>query len=153
MIPLARRDIAKAFGVGIGTSLILSAISVPMFLTGISPLPEPPSLAFAETLFGTTLPLPVGLLFHIAYVTTWSMFFVWVSRENLSFVRALILALGLWIVTLVVMFPFIGWGFLGLSVGPKLIIAALIPHLLFAAALWGMCRLVFDRNTGPASAA
>ena len=36
-----------------------------------------------------------------------------------------------------------GWGFLGPAVGPRLIVASLVPHLLFAVFLWAGCRLVF----------
>jgi hypothetical protein len=42
-----------------------------------------------------------------------------------------------------VFFPVVGWGFLGLAVGPKLIVASLVPHLLFAIVLWGLCRFAF----------
>src|SRR3546814_8361105 len=41
-----------------------------------SDLPEPPSLAFAQTVIGRDLPLPVGLLFHTVYVTFWVAIFV-----------------------------------------------------------------------------
>ena len=41
------------------------------------------------------------------------------------------------------LFPIVGWGFLGLGISPKLIPAALVPHLLFAAFLWGLCRVFF----------
>jgi len=52
-------------------------------------------------------------------------------------------------VVLVVFFPIIGWGFLGLAVSPKLIVASLIPHLLFAVFLWGLGRTMFrDVRTG-----
>lgn len=61
---------------------------VPACKAGISPMPKPPSLAFAETIFGRTLPLPVGLLFHIAYVTAWSMGYVVLFRDRSSFMRA-----------------------------------------------------------------
>lgn len=145
---LSRREIAKAAGVGIATSLLLSAVMVPAFKAGISPMPKPPSLAFAETIFGRTLPLPVGLLFHVAYVTAWSIGYVVLFRDRLSFTRALLLALMLWVIVLVVFFPIVGWGFLGLSVSPKLIVASLVPHVLFALFLWGLCRMTFK----PASA-
>lgn len=148
---LSRKDFYCALGVGLVTSLILSAISVPMFLTGISPLPKPPSLAFAETLLGTSQPMPVGLLFHVAYVTAWSVVFVTLFRDRLSFRRAAALALVLWLVALVVFFPFVGWGFLGLAVGPKLIVGALVPHVLFAIVLWASCRIAFGAPAAPAS--
>ncbi len=144
---LSRNDGLKAVGVGVATALILSAISVTMLRNGLSPLPKPPSLAFAETILRTSLPPPVGLLFHVAYVTVWSVAFVALFRDRMTFLRALLLALALWIVVLVVFFPFVGWGFFGLAIGPKLIIGALMPHLLFAVVLWGLCRVVF--GAGP----
>lgn len=149
MTNLSRNDLFKAVGIGIATALILSAISVTMFSAGLSPLPKPPSLAFAETILGTRLPLPVGLLFHVAYVAAWSVAFVALFRDRLSFLRALLLALALWIVALVVFFPIVGWGFFGLSIEPQLIVGALIPHLLFAVVLWGLCRITFDASHAP----
>lgn len=140
---LSKSDAIKALGVGIVTSLLLSAVMVPVFKLGISPMPKPPSLAFAESVFGRALPLPVGLLFHVAYVTGWTVVFVVLFRDRLSFLRALGLALMLWIIALVIFFPVNGWGFLGLAVSPKLIVAALIPHVLFAVFLWALCRMSF----------
>ena len=106
-------------------------------------MPKQPSLAFAETLLGRPLPLPVGLLFHVTCLTFWSVIYVMLFRDRLTFLNALWLALALWVVILVVFFPFIGWGFLGLAISPKLIPASLIPHVLFAVVLWTMCRIGF----------
>lgn len=152
LITLTRKDFVKALGVGILTALILSAITVPAFMAGLPPAPQPPSLAFAEALFGATLPLAVGVLFHVAYVTAWSVIYVGLFRERLSFLRALGLAAFLWAVALVVFFPINGWGFLGLGVGPKMIPFAAVPHLLFAIVLWGLCRWAF-RPESPADEA
>jgi len=133
----------RALVLGIVNAVLLSAVMVPAFKAGISPMPEPPSLAFAETLLGRPLPLPVGLLFHVAYVTLWSVVFVAWAFPRLTFGRALGLAAILWVAALVVFFPINGWGFLGLTVTPKLIVAALIPHILFAVFLWGLGRVLF----------
>jgi hypothetical protein len=130
----------KAIGVGIVTAILLSAVMVPALKLGISPLPKPLGLAFAETILGRALPLPIGLLFHVAYVTFWSVAFIVLFRNNLRFQNALRLGLALWILVLLVFFPVVGWGFLGLGVSPKLIVASLVPHLLFAVFLWGLCR-------------
>lgn len=143
---LASRDWLKAAGVGVVTAILLSAVMVPALKLGISPLPEPLGLAFAETVLGRSLPLPVGLLFHVAYVTVWSIAFVALFREGLSLRNALLLGLALWVAVLVVFFPVVGWGILGLAVGPQLIVAALVPHLLFAVFLWGLCRAAFGRQ-------
>ena len=78
---------------------------------GVSPLPKSLGLAFAETILGRTLPLPVGLLFHTVWVTTFSVLYVVLFRDALTFVRALELGLALWLFVLVFFFPVVGWGF------------------------------------------
>ncbi len=144
---LAPKEALKAVGIGILTALLLSAVMVPAFKLGISPMPKPPGLAFAETLFGRGLPMPVGLLFHVAYVTFWALAYVMVFRDRLTFLNALWLGLGLWAVLLVFFFPIVGWGFLGLAISPKLIPASLVPHVLFAVFLWALCRIAFKKKT------
>jgi hypothetical protein len=140
---LTPREAIKGLGVGILTAVLLSAVMVPGFKLGISPMPQPPSLAFAKTLFGPNVPLPVGLLFHVAYVAFWALAYVVLFRDRLTFLNALWLGLTLWGIILVVFFPIIGWGFLGLLVSPKLIAVSLVPHILFSVFLWGSCRIVF----------
>ncbi len=148
---LSLKDFAKAIGVGVGTAVLLSAVMVPAFKLGISPLPKPLGLAFAETLLGRSLPLPVGLLFHVAYVTFWAVFYVAVLRAHRPLVSALLLGLALWLIVIVIFFPVVGWGYLGLGVGPQLIVASLVPHLLFAVFLWGLCRFAFRPQTDEAT--
>lgn len=129
----------KAIGIGIAVSVLTAIAAVILLKTGVSPFPKPPSLAFAETLLGRTLPMPVGLLFHTAYVTFWSVVFVrYFPRKTL--LTALALAAVLWAVILVVFFPLVGWGFAGLAIGLKLIVASALPHLLFGLLLWGLDR-------------
>jgi hypothetical protein len=130
---LTPKETLKALGIGVLTAVLL----------GIAPMPKPPSLAFAQVLLGPNVPLAVGLLFHVAYVTFWALVYVIMFREHLTFLNALWLGLALWVVILVVFFPILGWGFLGLGRSPKLIPASLVPHVLFAVFLWGLCRLSF----------
>jgi hypothetical protein len=137
-------DWLKAAGVGV--SILTAAVMVTALKTGVSPLPKPLGLAFAETISGRTLPLPVGLLFHTAWVTFFSMLYVALFRDALTFMRAFWLAVALWVVALLLFFPLVGWGLFGLAVGPKLIVAAAVPHLLFAVFLWGLCLLTFGRS-------
>lgn len=139
---------AKAVGAGIATAVLLSAVMVPAMRSGISPLPEPLGLAFARTVLGGPVPLPVGLLFHTVYVTLWSVAFVVLLRDRLTLRNALVLGLVLWLGVLVVFFPVVGWGFFGLGVSPRLIVASLVPHVLFAIFLWGLCRLLFRGPAG-----
>ncbi|MBU6469185.1 MAG: hypothetical protein KGL00_10080 [Gammaproteobacteria bacterium] len=131
------RSWPRAIGIGLGVAVLTAAVMVTLLKIGVSPFPKPPSLAFAETMLGRNLPLPVGLLFHAAWVTLWSVVYVrFFPRRNLW--TALGLALVLWLVILAVFFPLVGWGLAGLHISPKLIPASLLPHLLFGFLLWGL---------------
>jgi len=136
----------RAIGIGIGVSVLTAIVMVVLTRAGVSPFPQPPSLAFAETVLGRNLPMPVGLLFHTVYVTFWSVIFVQFFPRK-TFATALALAAVLWLVVLVVFFPVVGWDFAGLAISPRLIVAAIVPHLLFAVFLWGL-----DRYSGAAQA-
>lgn len=140
------RILGRGAVLGLVNGILLSLIMVPAFRAGIPPIPQPPSLVFAETVLGRSLPLPVGLLFHLVYVAFWSAVWVAWDHPRLRFATALALGLVLWVVALVVFFPINGWGLLGLGVSPKLIPAALVPHLLFVVFLWGLGRLFFRRQ-------
>ncbi len=140
---LEAKDGMKAVAIGIGVSILTAAIMAFGLKAGVSPLPKPLGLAFAETVLGRSLPLPVGLLFHTVWTTSFSVLYVALFRDSLTFMRAFWLAFALWILVLVFFFPFVGWGFLGLAVSPRLIIGAAVPHLLFALFLWGLCRGAF----------
>lgn len=140
---LSSGDWLKAIGVGLATAVLLSAVMVPAMRLGVSPMPAPLGLAFAETVLGRSLPLPVGLLFHVAYVTFWSVAAVLLFRDTLSLRSIGVLALALWILVLVVFFPVVGWGFLGLGIGPQLIVGSFVPHVLFAVFLRALARLAF----------
>ncbi len=149
---LSPRETLKALGVGVVNAVLLSAIMIPAFKFGIAPLPEPPSIAFAKLLIGPDVPMPIGLMFHVAYVTIWSVIYLSLFRDRLTFLNALWLGLALWIVILVVFFPILEWGLFGLAISPKLIPASLVPHVLFSVFLWGLCRVVFKRTaTGNSS--
>jgi hypothetical protein len=133
------RSWLRAVGIGIIVSIITAAVMLGLILSGVSPFPKPPSLAFAETVLARPLPLPVGLLFHTIYVTFWSVVYVrYFPRRDVW--TALGLAAFLWIVILVIFFPIVGWGLAGLSIGPKLIVASFVPHLFFGLLLWGLQR-------------
>ena len=136
----------KTLAIGLGVAILTGAIMFVGLKTGVSPLPKPLSLAFAETLLGTSLPLPAGLLFHVAWVTLFAAVYVVLFRDALTFMRAFWLAFALWILVLVFFFPVVGWGFFGLAVTPKLTIASAVPHLLFAIFLWGLCKLSFSQK-------
>ncbi|HET9818948.1 MAG TPA: hypothetical protein VFP92_07295 [Rhodanobacteraceae bacterium] len=141
-----------AVGIGIVVAVVTAAVMLALTKAGASPFPKPPSLAFAETLLRRPLPLPVGLLFHVAYVTFWSVVFVrHFPRRNLA--AALALAGALWLAILIVFFPVVGWGPAGLHVSPKLIPASLVPHLLFGFLVWGLDKFLPRAASKPSRAA
>jgi hypothetical protein len=74
---------------------------VVLLKTGVSPLPKPLGLAFADTVLGRDVPLPIGLAFHTAWVTTWSVIYVGPFRGGLTFLHALWFGIGLWLLVLV----------------------------------------------------
>ncbi len=141
--PLSGHDLVRAAAVGIGVSILTAAAMAAAMKAGVSPLPKALGLAFAETMLRRPLPLPIGLLFHAIWVTGFSVVYVGLFRDALTFLHALWLAVGLWIVVLVAFFPFVGWGLLGLAISPKLIVGSAVPHVLFALFLWALCRLAF----------
>ncbi|MCH4564398.1 hypothetical protein MKP05_14905 [Halomonas sp. EGI 63088] len=131
------RSWPRAIGIGLIVSLLTALVMGALMGLGVSPFPQPPSLAFAETILARSLPLPVGLLFHTVYVTFWCVVFVrFFPQRNIK--TALGLAAALWLVILVIFFPVVGWGIAGLGIGPRLIPASLLPHLLFGILLWGL---------------
>lgn len=143
---LSAPEWGKAIAVGVAVSVLTGAVMFLGLKSGISPLPKPLALAFATTLLDMKLPLPVGLLFHAAWVTFFSVVYVLLFRDALTFMRAFWLAFVLWALVLAVIFPAVGWGFFGLAVTPKLIIAAAVSHLLFAVLLWAFSKFAFSSH-------
>lgn len=149
---LSGREGAKALIVGMGAGLMLAALNVIALKSHMSPLPKPLGLAFSETLLGRPLPLPVGLLFHLAWVMIFSFAYVVLWRDRLTLRNALDLAGVLWLAAVLVFFPIVGWGLFGLNVSPALILPVTVSHLLFAAILWAFARLAFGPFPGRSSA-
>ncbi|MTJ04760.1 MAG: hypothetical protein FH759_08735 [Sediminimonas qiaohouensis] len=148
---LSAKDWAKTLIIGLVAAAVTAATMQGLLRAGISPLPEPLGLAFARLLLGD-VPLPVGLLFHTVWNVAFVAFFVVMFGDSLSFGRATALAAALWGLVLVVFFPIVGWGFFGLAITPKLIVAAGGIHLLFAIVLWGGCRIAFGTSVPGAAA-
>ena len=140
------RSYPRAGSIGLLVAVITAIVMIVFFKTGIAPFPKPPSLAFAETVFRSSLPKPVGILFHTVYVTFWSVVYVrFFPSKNLK--MAFLLGGALWLGVLFVFFPIVGWGIAGLHISPKLIGASLVPHVLFSLLLWGLDTYTFKKNT------
>lgn len=135
----------SAIGIGIVISILTSLFMVSLQKTGVSPLPKPLALALVHAISGKSLPLPAGLLLHTIYVTFWSVIFVrYFPRRN--FWTAMALALFLWLIVLVIIFPIVGWGIAGLSISTMVIPASLMPHILFGILLWALDWFCYVRT-------
>lgn len=134
----------RAIGIGIGVSLLLTAVMLPLVKTGISPLPQPLGAAFANMLLGN-VPIVIGILFHVVYVTFWSYIYVLFFIPPNTFLRAATLAFVLWLITLFIFLPAVGWGVAGLSLGMPAIVATFVSHTLFAVFLWLSARFAASR--------
>jgi len=131
------RSWGRGIIIGLVIAIITAAMMMIMMNAGALPLPKPLGLAFAERIVGHALPMPVGILFHAAYITFWTVVFVrFFPRRDI--VTALLLAAVLWLGVLLVFFPLVGWGFAGSAISPKLIPASFMPHLLFGLLLWAI---------------
>lgn len=144
------REGRKALIIEIGTGLILAVLNVLALKSHLSPLPKP--LGLAEKLLGRSLPLPMGFLFHLAWVTIFSFAYVVLWRDRLTLRHALALAGFLWPTAVLVFFPIVGWGLFGLNVSPALIVPVAVSHLIFATILWAFGRLAFGPFPGRAGA-
>ena len=142
---LASRHFWKAVAAGVITSIGTAAIMAIGMKTGVSPLPKPLGLAFAQWVLGRSLPLPIGMLFHLAYVTGWSVLFIMLAPARwLRFWPILGFGLALWLLAIFVFTPLVGWGIAATAVaGPKGIMATLVAHLLFVFFLLLSCRWLF----------
>ncbi len=133
----------KAAVVGLLGSLVMFVfIMLGIHVTGIVPFNVPPSGAFLTKLGLDIGPLP--LIVHFGYGAFWSIFLVFIAKENVNTVKGILLALGLWLFMMIVYSPFIGWGFFGfggeklapdsplyLEPGPKYLIATFVLHLIY----------------------
>ena len=140
---LSAGEWGKAAAVGVATGVVLAVLNVIAMKAHLSPLPQPLGLAFADTLLGRALPLPVGLFFHLAWVAFFSIAYVALYRDALTLARALLLAAALWLVALAVFCPMVGWGFFGVAVSPRVILPITVSHVLFALILWALCAAAF----------
>lgn len=147
--PVTVKRFWKAVAAGVITSIGAAVIMAIGMKTGVSPLPKPLGLAFAEWVLGRALPLPIGMLFHLAYVTGWSVLFIMLAPARwLRFWPILGFGLALWLLAIFVITPLVGWGIAATAVaGPKGIVATLVAHLLFVFFLWLSCRWLFRSDT------
>lgn len=135
----------KAFGIGVLDAVIITAIMLPLVLSGILGIEQPFAVSFVRAIFGDGAPLPLGLAFHLVYVIFWSTIFVlYLTRRPWH--NAFALAGVLWLVQAVIFYPVVGWGFLGLSVPVSTALIPLIPHILLAIIL-GVTGTIINKRS------
>jgi hypothetical protein len=139
------RDLLRAAAVGVAVAIGTGLVTVPLFKAGIAPMPEAPSLAFAKALFGP-VPDPVGLLFHVLYVTGVTTLVLALAGPRPSGRTIAAASAVLYVLAIAVFFPLVGWGFAGTAVTPKIAVAAIGPHVLYGLVLWGADRAIFGRR-------
>lgn len=139
----------RGIAAGLLTGILAAVVMIALKKNGLSPVPMPLGLAFADTLFHRHLPLPVGIVFHLAYVTFWGTVFALFAHPRLTLARVAALSAALYLFALVVFVPVVGWGFFGAAVGPRVAGGLAITHALFGLFLWLSCRLVFPQRRAP----
>lgn len=137
----------RGMAVGLLTGILAAVVMIALKKNGFSPVPMPLGLAFADTLLHQHLPLPVGLIFHLAYVTFWGTAFVLFAHPRLTLARIAVLSAALYLFALAVFVPVVGWGFLGAAIGPRIASGLAITHALFGLFLWLSCRLLFRKSS------
>ncbi|MEX1027974.1 MAG: hypothetical protein WD049_08215 [Candidatus Paceibacterota bacterium] len=127
-------SLGKSFGIAFLVTFIITAIILPLVLSGVAPIQQPFAVTFVRSLFGDTVPMPVGVAFHFVWVLFWSTLFFryWVANPIRN---AISLAGCLWLIQVLVFAPLVGWGVLGLGVAPGVVLPTLLPHTLFAVIL------------------
>ena len=136
----------RGIAAGLLTGILAAVVMVALKKNGFSPVPMPLGLAFADTLLHKHLPLPIGLAFHLAYVTFWGTVFVLFAHPRLTLGRIAALSLALYLFALLVFVPVVGWGLFGAAVGPRVAGGLAITHVLFGLFLWLSCRLAFPHR-------
>jgi len=111
-----------------------SAVTFLGFLGGESAEPTPMPVAIVERLAGEdahrALVYPAAALAHLAYGGAAGALFALLGRPT-TLVRGVAWGALLWLVQQVVVFPFVGWGAFGRTVGMRASVGALVDHLVY----------------------
>jgi hypothetical protein len=131
----------KAFVIGILGSLVMFVLMQLSMSQGAAPFQLPPSAALLKSI--GIPPKPLAFIGHFFYGGFWSIIFILLFQEAISIGKGILLAIGLWLVLMLIYSPIIGWGLFGtanteqlpealqLASTPKYIIATLVLHLIY----------------------
>jgi hypothetical protein len=139
------KRLAAGFGWGVVATLAMSALMIVGVVTGISPMPSPIPEAIVSKVFGEGLPRPLIMLLaagaHLTYGGLWGAVLVALTRP-VTLWKGLGWGVLLWLIMQVIFLPFLGWGFFGVAITPRIAVATLVLHLIYGATL----GLLMDRG-------
>lgn len=130
-------QLVRGFAWGIVATVAMSLVMLATVVTGLSPLPEPIPKALVTTVLGLSgMPLvPIAAAgAHLLYGGVFGGLLAGAS-DRISALHGVALGLGLWVVALLAVFPVLGWGIAGSSLGPRPAVATLVLHLVYGAVL------------------
>jgi hypothetical protein len=142
------KRLAIGFGWGLVATLAMSAVMVTGYITGIAPMPEPIPGAIVgkvvKGVIGAEIPqiaiMALAIASHFTYGGFWGAVLAGLARP-VTIWKGLGLGVFLWLVMDIVVLPFLGWGFFGISITPRIAVATLILHLVYGFTLgWLMDR-------------
>ena len=144
------RRLAIGFGWGVVATLVMSVIMVIGYATGVAPMPKPIPAAIVGKIVKGVIgaeapPLPaimaLAIISHFTYGGFWGAVLAALTGRATIW-KGLGLGLILWLLMQVVVFPFLGWGFFGIAITPRIAVATLILHLVYGFTL----GLLMDRK-------
>lgn len=128
----------KGFGWGVVATLAMSALMLIGVATGTSPMPKPIPAAISGKILGGAVARPVvmavAILAHLAYGGFWGGVLASATRP-VTLGKGIGVAIFLWLVMQLAVLPFLGWGFFGTAVTPKIAVVTLLLHLVYGATL------------------
>lgn len=131
------RGSVQGFTWGVVATIAMSVVMVITVATGLSPLPEPIPKALVTDvvgLEGKPVVMATAAGAHLLYGGLFGGILGTVS-DRVSVGHGVALGIGLWAVALVVVFPVLGWGVAGLSLGPRPAVATLALHVVYGTVL------------------
>jgi hypothetical protein len=142
------KRLAIGFGWGVVATLAMAALMILGVITGISPMPSPiPEAIINKGLgfLGVGLPRPLIMLLaalaHLSYGGVSGAILAALTRP-VTVWKGLGWGVLLWLIMEVVFLPFLGWGFFGVAITPRIAVATLILHLIYGFTL----GLLMDRG-------
>jgi hypothetical protein len=139
------KRLAVGFGWGVVATIAMSALMILGVITGLSPMPAPIPEAVVSKVFGEGFPRPLIMLLaagtHLSYGGVSGAVLAALTRP-VTVWKGLGWGVLLWLIMEVVFLPFLGWGFFGVAITPRIAVATLILHLVYGATL----GLLMDRG-------